>query len=80
MQVCENAFDIDTSIHPFDGGLIDSPNEKKGSLVHKFKQPTLMQLLKTESVAQSRKLQVTRKQHYYCSKVPFIDRPSMMGK
>uniref|UniRef100_M1CR71 RNA binding protein n=1 Tax=Solanum tuberosum TaxID=4113 RepID=M1CR71_SOLTU len=70
MHGSENAFDTNTRIPPFDGGLIDSPNEKKGGLVHERKQPTLMQLLKTESMAQTRELQVTRKQHYHCSKVP----------
>ncbi|MCD7459961.1 hypothetical protein HAX54_042404 [Datura stramonium] len=29
MHGSENAFDIDTSIPPFDGGLMDSPSEKK---------------------------------------------------
>ncbi|XP_049364983.1 uncharacterized protein LOC125829826 [Solanum verrucosum] len=70
MHGSENAFDTNTRIPPFDGGLIDSLNEKKGCLVHERKQPTLMQLLKTESMAQTRELQVTRKQHYHCSKVP----------
>ncbi|XP_055809908.1 uncharacterized protein LOC129880084 isoform X2 [Solanum dulcamara] len=65
----ENAFDIDTSSPPIDGGLIDNLNREKGSLMHGCKQPTLMQLLKTESMAQTHKLQVTRKQHYHCSNV-----------
>lgn len=71
MHGSENAFAIETSTPPFDGGLIDSPNDKKGSMMHEYKQqPTLMQLLKTESMVQTCNLQVTRKQHYHCSKDP----------
>ncbi|XP_010320859.2 uncharacterized protein [Solanum lycopersicum] len=66
----ENAFDTNTTTPPFDGGLIDSPNEEQGGLVHERKQPTLIQLLKTESMALTRELHVSRKQHYHCSKVP----------
>ncbi|XP_047255460.1 uncharacterized protein LOC107847871 isoform X2 [Capsicum annuum] len=56
MHGSENAIDIDTSVPPYDRGLIDSSNEKRGSLVHECMQPTLMQLLKTESMAQTHKL------------------------
>ncbi|KAM3203406.1 putative protein isoform X1 [Capsicum annuum] len=71
MHGSENAIDIDTSVPPYDRGLIDSSNEKRGSLVHESIQSTLMQLLKTESMAQTRKRQVTWEQHFHCSNVLF---------